>query len=130
MYKCSSCFSEWPVLYDTVAETVDAFVRRRFNLINITQQYFIRSCWLMDITKDNFKASLDLVLQSITQCDFMCFDLELTGLWFDRWSFIDSLEDRYPRWRDSARQFLPNQFGLCTFCWDEENKRYLITALI
>jgi hypothetical protein len=77
----------------------------------------------MEIIKDNFNATLPLVKESIEKCDFMSFDLELTGLWFDRWSFIDSLEDRYWRWRDSARQFLPNQFGLCTFTWDADNNR-------
>lgn len=79
---------------------------------------------MLQVTRDNFRATLPRLQDLLTQgCARFCsFDLEFTGLSMggSRESQLDSMQDRYMRARDAARNFLVTQFGISIFCWEEE----------
>lgn len=57
----------------------------------------------------------------------MAIDMEFSGLGpseTNRLS-IDSIEQRYKTLTESAKQFVPVQFGVCTFHWEKNLKKYI-----
>jgi uncharacterized protein YprB with RNaseH-like and TPR domain len=72
----------------------------------------------MNVTMKNFNDSLPLVKEAIEKADFLAFDLELTGLHWDKEAqpiIIDELPTRYQKVRETANNFAITQFGLCCF---------------
>ena len=52
----------------------------------------------MEITQDNFEDRIDLVLDSIINCEFISIDLEFSGIHSslrDRENEFDTVEERY-----------------------------------
>ncbi|XP_052241794.1 poly(A)-specific ribonuclease PARN-like isoform X2 [Dreissena polymorpha] len=81
----------------------------------------------MDVTKKNFKESLAQIQQAITECNFIAIDGEFTGLnhaGASHCAVFDTPEERYHKLVEGASDFLLIQFGLCTFTFDGETKKY------
>jgi poly(A)-specific ribonuclease len=81
----------------------------------------------MDVTKENFFEILPKILKSISECDFLALDLEMTGLTsgkMERQKPWDSPQQRYTKVRDGAMAVCPTQFGLCTFKFNADSKSY------
>jgi hypothetical protein len=75
----------------------------------------------MDVTLKNFEELLPKVKEAIDLADFLSFDLELTGLHWDKDSqptIMDELPTRYQKVRETASNFAIIQFGLCCFTRD------------
>lgn len=83
----------------------------------------------MEVLNNNFAQLLPQVLEDIRNSDFVAIDLELTGLSTgDREVKIasyDNVQHRYTKLVEGAGDFVPNQFGLCTFKWDAEKSLYV-----
>jgi len=82
----------------------------------------------MEVTNQNFEEALPLVMNAVSACSFVAMDLELTGLHTGSVDAIDMLDDsqeRYSKLADSARSFLPIQFGLSCFVWSDELSGYV-----
>eukprot|EP00095_Tigriopus_kingsejongensis_P008480 snap_masked-scaffold18_size714446-processed-gene-4.9 protein:Tk08480 transcript:snap_masked-scaffold18_size714446-processed-gene-4.9-mRNA-1 annotation:"hypothetical protein SINV_07959" len=79
----------------------------------------------MEVTADNFRTVWPEVERAIDEAAFVAIDGEFTGLHTGRaggaW---DTPAERYESVRESARQFLLVQFGLCTFHYDAERDVY------
>jgi hypothetical protein len=60
---------------------------------------------------------LPVMESAIQSCDFVCIDLEMTGLFLTDSSmhYLDEMEDRYREVLESARRFLPMQLGISCF---------------
>ncbi|XP_076803650.1 poly(A)-specific ribonuclease PARN-like isoform X2 [Clavelina lepadiformis] len=84
----------------------------------------------MDVTRDNFKEVLPIVTEAINAASFICIDGEFTGLSNGTYNVTayDSPEDRYFKIHCNTENFLLLQFGMCTFCWNEELQKYKIQA--
>jgi hypothetical protein len=85
----------------------------------------------MELTQGNFWACLDEVKKVIDTADFLCVDLEMTGLVVENAPVIssyDAIEHRYFKVSNSAKQFLPSQVGLCAFRWKESEKKYIFPS--
>ena len=81
----------------------------------------------MEITQENFEASLDLVFESIEEADFISLDCEFSGYTAspdDKHHEYDTVEERYQKLRSVINKFVAFQVGICTFKWDEETKKY------
>ncbi|GBN13375.1 Poly(A)-specific ribonuclease PARN [Araneus ventricosus] len=65
-------------------------------------------------------------IKSIDDCDFLCRDTELTGLYNARSEehAFDTMEERYFKLRERCSNFLIIQFGLTTFKYHPEEKKY------
>jgi poly(A)-specific ribonuclease len=82
----------------------------------------------MDITKDNFDASLALVEDTIVRwADFCAIDLEFTGVetCASKNHYLDTINERYKRVVANAPDFIIIQFGLCAFKHDSTTNSYL-----
>mmetsp|Transcript_9339 Transcript_9339/g.13902 ORF Transcript_9339/g.13902 Transcript_9339/m.13902 type:complete len:495 (-) Transcript_9339:51-1535(-) len=83
----------------------------------------------MEITRSNFNRSLQVVLESIEDCDYVAIDTEFTGLrggsLESKPHRFDSLEDRYQKIRANCEKHWMCQLGLCTFKYLPEQNRYL-----
>ena len=72
----------------------------------------------MDITKDNFNAALDGLLERIAACDFYAIDLEMTGINSPTSMPEDAsmpLQRLYEAKRHAASRFAIIQVGICLF---------------
>ncbi|KAK7078553.1 hypothetical protein SK128_024198 [Halocaridina rubra] len=80
----------------------------------------------MEITKRNFKSLLPNILDAIEKCDFIAIDAEFTGLRPTGYNLceLDTLEERYAKIRHSAQQYGMIQFGISTFRYSPNTKRY------
>eukprot|EP00011_Vannellida_sp_DIVA3-517-6-12_P015107 CAMPEP_0114615568 /NCGR_PEP_ID=MMETSP0168-20121206/6231_1 /TAXON_ID=95228 ORGANISM="Vannella sp., Strain DIVA3 517/6/12" /NCGR_SAMPLE_ID=MMETSP0168 /ASSEMBLY_ACC=CAM_ASM_000044 /LENGTH=530 /DNA_ID=CAMNT_0001826641 /DNA_START=125 /DNA_END=1714 /DNA_ORIENTATION=+ len=81
----------------------------------------------MEVTADNFAALLPRMEAALAACDFVAFDLEMTGLHaagHAKPTKFDPPHDRYATARESARNFLPVQLGLCAFSWNAAAEQY------
>jgi hypothetical protein len=82
----------------------------------------------MELLRDNFERSLPMLEEAINECDFMAIDIEFTGLdprgQPTPRSESDNIQERYEKVRQQAQDFIPCQFGLCTFRWDDERSQY------
>jgi poly(A)-specific ribonuclease len=87
----------------------------------------------MEVTKENFESLFPVIDESITNCDFVAVDLELTGLQntnTDAIDVLDDSQDRYSKLVDAARSFLPIQFGLACFQWNDQEDRYVSVSCL
>ncbi|TRY79724.1 hypothetical protein TCAL_13099 [Tigriopus californicus] len=79
----------------------------------------------MEVTAQNFKAVLPMVEKAIDEAQFVAIDGEFTGLNLVKpVSALDLPLERYDALRESSRQFLLVQFGLCTFHYDSKKDLY------
>ena len=72
----------------------------------------------MELTRENFSATLPQVLRDIAEADFCSFDCEFTGLAASQGraqTSCDTPSVRYAHARHSASRFALLQIGLCTF---------------
>jgi len=82
----------------------------------------------MEVNKDNFFEVLPQIEKSISECDFLALDLEMTGLTsgkMERQKPWDSPQQRYLKIRDGAQVICPTQFGLCTFKYSADKQSYV-----
>ncbi|XP_014664597.1 PREDICTED: poly(A)-specific ribonuclease PARN-like isoform X2 [Priapulus caudatus] len=83
----------------------------------------------MNITRKNFKETFPLIVESINEADFLAIDGEFTGLTNGRKSHsFDTPEERYHKLKEGTCDFLLVQFGLCTFTYKHEEKKYISKA--
>nr|CCA26275.1 Poly(A)specific ribonuclease PARNlike protein putati [Albugo laibachii Nc14] len=73
----------------------------------------------MNVTRHNFETSFQQVKKSILSdsCKFIAIDTEFTGLCFKEASkewYLDTLEERYQKLKQTGENFLVSQFGLAT----------------
>ncbi|XP_055943527.1 poly(A)-specific ribonuclease PARN-like isoform X1 [Argiope bruennichi] len=80
----------------------------------------------MEVTKSNFEELLPSIKKAIDECDFLAIDTELTGLYNARSEehAFDTMEERYSKLREQCSKFLIIQFGLSTFKYHPEEKKY------
>ncbi|XP_057816544.1 poly(A)-specific ribonuclease PARN [Cryptomeria japonica] len=82
---------------------------------------------MANVTRGNFKVALEGLRGLIRDADFIAIDLEMSGLtsapWRDSFEF-DTLEVRYSKLADSARNFAVLQFGVCPFRWDSTSAHF------
>lgn len=69
----------------------------------------------MDVTKHNFVDILQSIQDLIRDCDFIAFDLEMSGISLDKPQVSDSSEMRYSKLSRAASSFLVIQMGICFF---------------
>jgi len=87
----------------------------------------------MEITRTNFEQDFDLVCESISNADFVAIDTEFSGYTSrieDRPNEYETVEERYHKMKDSVQKFTPFQYGICTFKWDDTNKKYLTRPFV
>ena len=83
----------------------------------------------MDVTRDNFEASLDALADAIADPHFAfwSFDLEFTGLnassatTFD---LLDTPSDRFSKVHESCRHMTVLQYGVCCFAFNPSTRRW------
>eukprot|EP01135_Chromosphaera_perkinsii_P002983 Nk52_evm5s232 gene=Nk52_evmTU5s232 len=81
----------------------------------------------MEILRSNFILEFKRIEKACSEADFFAFDFEMTGLDSNpqnRTNFLDDLEERYRKVKGSAENFLPIQFGLSCFRWDDEKEAF------
>ena len=66
----------------------------------------------MEITSDNYLQKEPEIISDIQKCDFLSFDLEMTGIATGNRHFLDSPSERYLKHKISAEKFRIIQFGL------------------
>ena len=66
----------------------------------------------MEITLDNYETKEKEILDDIQKCDFISFDLEMTGIAINHRHFLDSPEERYQKHKYSAEKYKIIQLGL------------------
>ena len=75
----------------------------------------------MEITIDNYFTIESEILDDINKCDFIGFDLELSGLFPTFESFIDEIEERFSKLRKIALKYNIIQVGLVFFFKNENS---------
>ncbi|XP_039632480.1 poly(A)-specific ribonuclease PARN [Polypterus senegalus] len=87
----------------------------------------------MEVTRKNFKESLDTIYSAIEEADFLAIDGEFSGI-SDGPSVstltngLDTPEERYHKLRKHSMDFLLFQFGLCTFKYDHTEVKYIMKS--
>lgn len=66
----------------------------------------------MEITSDNYFEKEAEIISDIQKCDFISFDLEMTGIAVGSRHFLDYPSERYLKHKISAEKFRIIQFGL------------------
>jgi poly(A)-specific ribonuclease len=66
----------------------------------------------MEITSDNYLEKESEIISDIQKCDFLSFDLEMTGIATGSRHFLDSPSERYLKHKISAEKFRIIQLGL------------------
>lgn len=66
----------------------------------------------MEINSDNYFQKESEIISDIQKCDFLSFDLEMTGIAMGSRHFLDSPGERYLKHKISAEKFRIIQFGL------------------
>jgi poly(A)-specific ribonuclease len=83
----------------------------------------------MQVTLENFEQLLPRIVGDINKADFISFDSEFTGLGSTepelRTNILDTIQERYEKISQVARQYLPIQIGICTFEFVESGKYYI-----
>ena len=59
----------------------------------------------MEITSDNYLEKESEIISDIQKCDFLSFDLEMTGIATGSRHFLDSPSERYLKHKISAEKF-------------------------
>jgi hypothetical protein len=51
----------------------------------------------VDVTRDNFEATLPSIKEALDECEFFAFDCEMTGLFLDghKHEYLDDMQDRW-----------------------------------
>ncbi|KAJ8386172.1 hypothetical protein AAFF_G00175960 [Aldrovandia affinis] len=85
----------------------------------------------MEVTRKNFKESLNTIYSAIEEADFIAIDGEFSGI-SDGPSVstltngLDTPEERYHKLKKHSMDFLLFQFGLCTFRYDQAESKYVM----
>ena len=66
----------------------------------------------MEITIDNYFEKESEIKEDIKNCNFLSFDLEMTGIAVGSRHLLDSPNERYLKHKSSAEKFKIIQFGL------------------
>ncbi|CAB1119948.1 unnamed protein product [Ectocarpus sp. CCAP 1310/34] len=77
----------------------------------------------MNITKENFEQSFEVICEAIHSSHFIALDTEFTGLRLPgaaREKMMDSVQARYDLAKGSCSQFMLTQYGICCFRYDDE----------
>lgn len=80
----------------------------------------------MEVLRDNFDPKV--FAAAVKDCDFIAFDLEFSGLSTntkDKKHSLDTTEEIYRKMKDVCSTFFTFQVGICTFKWDDKEKKYL-----
>ncbi|XP_029545821.1 poly(A)-specific ribonuclease PARN-like [Salmo trutta] len=85
----------------------------------------------MEVTRTNFKDSLNTVYSAIEEADFLAIDGEFSGISDGPnvsalTNGLDTPEERYMKLKKHSMDFLLFQFGLCTFTYDQAESNYVI----
>ncbi|KAG5854566.1 poly(A)-specific ribonuclease PARN isoform X1 [Anguilla anguilla] len=87
----------------------------------------------MEVTRKNFKESLNTIYSAIEEADFLAIDGEFSGI-SDGPSVsaltngLDTPEERYHKLKKHSMDFLLFQFGLCTFKYEQLESKYVIKS--
>ncbi|KAJ8391844.1 hypothetical protein AAFF_G00084600 [Aldrovandia affinis] len=87
----------------------------------------------MEVTRKNFKESLNTIYSAIEEADFLAIDGEFSGI-SDGPSVsaltngLDTPEERYHKLKKHSMDFLLFQFGLCTFKYEQLQSKYVMKA--
>ncbi|MFT7798837.1 poly(A)-specific ribonuclease PARN isoform X1 [Arapaima gigas] len=87
----------------------------------------------MEITRKNFKESLNTIYTAIEEADFLAIDGEFSGI-SDGPSVnaltngLDTPEERYQKLKKHSMDFLLFQFGLCTFKYEQSESKYIMKS--
>ena len=76
----------------------------------------------MEITIDNYFEKESEILEDIKKCDFISFDLEMTGISVGSRHLLDSPNERYLKHKSSAEKYKIIQFGLVPWFKKEDPK--------
>lgn len=79
------------------------------------------------ITKRNLSLYADRIIEDIKQAEIISFDLEFSGINMDldhHGSRYDSIEDIYQKGIQTVYNYIPLQFGIALFKFNEEKKLY------
>uniref|UniRef100_A0A8C4IBM8 Poly(A)-specific ribonuclease PARN n=1 Tax=Dicentrarchus labrax TaxID=13489 RepID=A0A8C4IBM8_DICLA len=85
----------------------------------------------MEVTRRNYKDSLNTVYSAIEEADFLAIDGEFSGISDGPnvsalTNGLDTPEERYTKLKKHSMDFLLFQFGLCTFKYDQTKSKYII----
>lgn len=81
----------------------------------------------MEVTVENFAETLPSILQAVERADFIAIDAEFTGLRrkeTSRYCELDTIEQRYTKAREAAKDFGMIQFGITAFRYIREKSSY------
>ncbi|KAG7492032.1 hypothetical protein MATL_G00009820 [Megalops atlanticus] len=87
----------------------------------------------MEVTRKNFKESLNTIYSAIEEADFLAIDGEFSGI-SDGPSVsaltngLDTPEERYQKLKKHSMDFLLFQFGLCTFKYEQLESKYVMKS--
>ncbi|XP_076004091.1 poly(A)-specific ribonuclease PARN [Genypterus blacodes] len=84
----------------------------------------------MEVTRRNYKDSLNTVYSAIEEADFLAIDGEFSGISDGPnvsalTNGLDTPEERYTKLKKHSMDFLLFQFGLCTFKYDQAASKYI-----
>ncbi|KAF1394744.1 hypothetical protein PFLUV_G00004330 [Perca fluviatilis] len=84
----------------------------------------------MEVTRQNYKDSLNTVYSAIEEADFLAIDGEFSGISDGPnvsalTNGLDTPEERYTKLKKHSMDFLLFQFGLCTFTYDQTKSKYI-----
>ena len=74
--------------------------------------------FIMNISRHTYYTKLPSLISAIKWADFIAFDFEFSGLYWNRAlinSIVDTYEFRYWKMKQSASKFAPLQIGLTPF---------------
>ena len=79
------------------------------------------------VTRGNFDEKLPQVLSALRSASFVAIDCEMSGLWREKWlggQYVDTLDSRWARVRDSGLHMGLLQYGVCAFEWSPATQSY------
>ena len=78
----------------------------------------------MELTMENFEATLPQLEKQIAECEFYAIDCELSGITnYKNLNSFDTPKSRYEKIKKNDEKFLILQFGLCLFKRNEEETK-------
>nr|CAD7399233.1 unnamed protein product [Timema cristinae] len=79
----------------------------------------------MDVTRENFRAVLSELKNTIPSCHFLAIDGEFTGLLVgDKINAYDSPAKQFSKMRQESMEYLLIEFGLCVFHYNKEKNSF------
>uniref|UniRef100_A0A8D3DJF6 Poly(A)-specific ribonuclease PARN n=1 Tax=Scophthalmus maximus TaxID=52904 RepID=A0A8D3DJF6_SCOMX len=84
----------------------------------------------MEVTRRNFKESLNAVCSALEEADFLAIDGEFSGISDGPnvsalTNGLDTPEERYTKLKKHSMDFVLFQFGLCTFTYNQAKSKYI-----